>query len=306
MSDRRPFHVLVTGASGFLGWNLCRERPAEWRLTGVACTQPLAPVAGVEPRQADLTRYEELKALLRAARPDAVLHAAAMAEPNRCEREPAAARRINVEAAVSLAGLCADAGIPCLFISTDLVFDGRHAPYAEEAEPAPINRYGEQKALAEQGMRERCPALIVCRLPLLFGAAGPHAQSFLPPLVAALRAGPPPRLFTDEFRTPVSGREAARGLWHILATVGGQPGLFHLGGPERISRHGFGQLTAELLGTGAGTIIPCRQADVAMPAARPADVSLDSRRARGQGWNPPPLRAELAAELAALAVAAQP
>jgi dTDP-4-dehydrorhamnose reductase len=291
--------LLLTGASGFLGWNLLRQPPAAWRLAAVGQTRAPAAGAGCEPHRLDLTRYDETRELLRRLRPATVLHAAALADLNRCQREPELARRINLDAAINLAGLCADANIPCLFVSTDMVFDGQHAPYAEEAAPAPVNRYGELKALAEAGMRARCPQLTVVRLPLMYGDGGPQANSFLQGLAAALRAGAPARLFTDEIRTPLSGRSAAAGLYHLLrhAPTGG---FFHLGGPERISRHAFGLRLARLLGVPSDSIQSVRQAEVPMDAARPADVSLLCPHAQALGWQPPPLDDDLAAVLTAM------
>lgn len=286
-------HLLVTGASGFLGWNVCRHAPPEWRLTGLTRANAAAlPPAAV--RRLDLTRYQDLKDAFRELRPDAVLHLAALSDPNRCQLEPEASRAINVEAAANLAGLCGDAGIPCVFTSTDLVFDGLAAPYSEDAAPNPVSRYGEHKVLAEQTMRERCPRLAVCRMPLMYGDAGPDAKSFLQSLAATLREGKPARLFTDEFRTPVSGRDAAAGLFLALKE---ELPLLHLGGRERISRFAFGEALTAVLGTGRDCLVRSRQADVRMPAARPPDVSLDSRRAAALGYLPGLVADELAAIL---------
>ena len=62
--------------------------------------------------------------------------------------------------------------------------------------------------------------------------------------------------------------------------------LLHLGGPERLSRYEFGLRVAEVFGLDAQLIQPCRQADVAMAAARPADVSANSQRAVALGYQP--------------------
>ena len=272
-----------------MGWNVGRARPDGWRITGVAGAHPVE-VPGVTVRRCDLTRYADLKELFREVRPDAVLHAAALSDPNRCQQEPELSRRVNLEASVTLAGLCGDAGIPCVFTSTDLVFDGQQAPYAEDAAPCPVNRYGEHKMLAEIAMRERGPRLCVCRLPLMYGNPGPVAKSFLQPLAAALRAGRPAKLFTDEFRTPADARDVAVGLFLALDAL---PPLLHLGGPERLSRFEFGRLVAELVGAERTLVQGCRQTEVPMAAARPPDVALDSRRAFALGYAPAAPKAAL-------------
>lgn len=283
--------ILVTGASGFLGWNICRRAAALFRVTGVFNSRPVT-VPGVTALRCDLTDYCGCKALMRQARPDAVIHAAAMVNPNQCQEDRDGSHRINVGAAVSIAGLCSDAGIACLFVSTDLVFDGTAPPYNEKSEPAPVSIYGEHKLEAEQAMRRRHGRMIICRMPLMFGDAPPGAQSCIQPMIRALRDRIPLPLFIDEYRTPVSGGAAAAG---ILLALEKSVSLIHLGGRERISRCDFGYTLAAALGADRGAIRPIRQADVKMPAHRPPDVSFDSTMAFGLGFNPLPLDKELSA-----------
>jgi len=283
--------LLITGVSGFLGWHVARVAQSKWAVYGTVRSRTVS-IPGVTTVAIDLTDFQALKALFNDLQPDAVIHLAAQSSPNVCQNEPEAAYQLNVTASVNLAGLCADAGIPCAFTSTDLVFDGHHAPYRETDPVAPINRYGEQKVLAEQGMLERNPEVAVCRMPLMFGDVPAHASSFLQPFIQTLREERELRLFVDEFRTPVSGKTAAKGLLLALKNV---QGLIHLGGKERISRYDFGQLMVATLELPATGLKACRQQDVQMAAARPPDVSLDSSKAFALGYEPPPLQAELLA-----------
>jgi dTDP-4-dehydrorhamnose reductase len=67
-------------------------------------------------------------------------------------------------------------------------------------------------------------------------------------------------------------------------------GLFHVGGPERLSRYELGVRVAALLGLDPRPIEAIRQADLPFDAPRPADASLDSSRARSVlGWEPRPV-----------------
>lgn len=285
-------NLLITGASGFLGWNLCQIATADWQIYGIGRSRTIH-LPNVTALQADLTDFAQLQELFQQIQPDAVIHLAAQSATNVCQQQPAQAYAINVIASGNIAGLCADYNIPCVFTSTDLVFDGLNAPYRETDPVSPINRYGEQKVLAEQQMLERYPLTAVCRMPLLFGAAPPTASSFLQPFLHTLRAEQELKLFVDEFRTPVSGRVAAQGL--LLALEQQVQGVLHLGGKERISRYEFGQLMIEVLELPATGLKACRQQDVNMAAPRPADVSLDSSKAFELGYEPPSLRSQLAA-----------
>lgn len=288
--------LLVTGASGFLGWNVCAAARERWCVVGIVRSHRIE-IPGVRVVACDLTRPEDTAALFRDIRPDAVIHAAAASQPEFCQRRPDPSRRINVDAAVHVAGLAADAAIPLAFTSTDLVFDGRRPPYREEDPVAPVSVYGGQKMAAERGIRARYAGAVICRMPLMFGEPGPVAASFIQPCIAALKESQELALFTDEFRTPVSGRTAAAGLLLALEKASG---VLHLGGRTRISRFAFGTILAELLGADAGRIRRVRQADVVTAAPRPPDVSLDSSRAYALGFDPPPLREDLERALAAL------
>ena len=219
------------------------------------------------------------------------MHVAAAADPNYCESHGPEAAAVNIKASIAIARRCAERDIPCVFTSSDLVFDGKNPPYREGDIVAPANKYGEQKATAEREMAATFGRTIICRMPLMYGDAPPHAKSFIQPFIAALCSGKELRLFTDEFRTPLSARDAAGGL--LLALKKACPGVLHLGGPQRLSRFEMGELIARALGIQAA-ITPCLQRDVPMAAPRAADVSLDSARAYALGFRPARMEEELA------------
>ena len=282
--------LLVTGASGFLGWNLCQRAAADWEVYGTYSTHAIA-IPGITTLKLDLTDFQQVKEQFQQIQPDAVMHLAAQSSPNVCETQSDASYKINVTASCELAGLCADAEISFVFTSTDLVFDGLNAPYKETDPVSPVSRYGEQKAIAEEQILQRYPKAAICRMPLMFGLAPDHASSFLQPFIQTLRDGKELRLFVDEFRTPVSGKSAAQGLLLALEKV---QGLIHLGGKERVSRYEFGQWMVEILELPASGIKASRQAEVKMAAPRPPDVCMDSSKAFALGYDPASIRESLA------------
>jgi len=284
--------LLITGASGFLGWHLCQvAQAAGWQVYGSYQTRSV-DLAGITGFPLDLTDLASVKLVMQELRPDALLHLAALSNPNACQSDPELSYQVNVVASCELAGRCAEAQIPCLFTSSEQVFDGLNPPYREADPVCPINRYGEHKASAEAGMRQRCEELIVCRMPLLFGAA--PADSFIQPWIRALRAGTAIDLFTDEIRNPISGFDAAQG---ILLALDQAPRILHLGGAERLSRYEIGQTLADVLQISAAKLNPRLQADVKMAAPRPPDVSLDNSLAVSLGFRPSSLRSALTALL---------
>jgi dTDP-4-dehydrorhamnose reductase len=226
--------------------------------------------------------------LFAALQPDCVIHAAAQRSPELCEVEPESSHVLNVDAAVHLAELSRNTGTRLVFISSDLVFDGERAPYLETDSAAPICAYGRQKAEAEARILAVCEDTLVCRVPLMFGLPSPHSVSFIQPVITSLRDGKAVRLFTDEFRGPVSTTDAAAGLLS-LARRRDIVGVLHLGGRERLSRHAMGQAVAQVYGLDETLLLASRQSSLQSRAARPRDVFMDSSKAFALGYDPLPM-----------------
>ena len=289
--------LLIAGASGFLGWNLCQEASREWTVWGTYFSHPVQ-IPGVYLVPVDLREEEEVAALFAKVQPDAVILTAAASQPNFCQELPQESHAINVRTACHIAQMCAQDRIQCIFTSTDLVFNGLHPPYRETDAVCPVSIYGEQKVMAELEMLDRYPQSAVCRMPLMFGDGGPAGTSFVQPMLQTLKQGTDLSLFTDEFRTPVSATTAAQGI--LLALHTNDQRIRHVGGKETRSLYECvrGLLLVRFRGHPSplpGKIKPCRQQDVKMAAPRPPDVSLDSGLAFALGYNPQPLRAEFEA-----------
>lgn len=248
--------ILVTGATGFLG----PYAVAALRARGmdvVATGRSGGDVA------IDLGAPGMVAAVLEATAPDLVLHLAAMAKVGDCEADPARARRVNAAVPGEFAARLRDRFV---FVSTDLVFDGRSAPYDENAAAGPLSVYGASKVEGEERVRQAGGRVV--RAPLLFGpdARGRGATASLR---QALAAGAPVTLSTNEYRSPLHAADAARGLAE-LAPLRRGPQLVHLAGPERCSRWELGRRFAAAAGLDVSLLRPAECQD----PLRPRDVSL--------------------------------
>jgi dTDP-4-dehydrorhamnose reductase len=274
--------LIVTGASGFLGWNICNAAKDDWKVVGISGTHEMHD-APFPVLRFDLCNFAAIERLFKKIRPVSVVHAAAAADPNYCQLHPDRTRRINVEASEHIARLSAQCGSACIFVSTDLVFNGKNAPYSETSPISPVSIYGQQKVEAEKRMTEANEDVLICRMPLMFGDAPSHCRNHLGSLIDNILKGSEVPLFTDEFRSMVSGYDAAKG---ILRFMGTRRGVINLGGKKAVSRYDFGMAVASALGVGSPCLKPCLQKDVAMPAPRPANVSFDSSEAFSHGYGP--------------------
>jgi dTDP-4-dehydrorhamnose reductase len=179
------------------------------------------------------------------------------------------ARKLNVEVTRHLAELAS--GIPLIFFSTDLVFDGRKGNYVESDPVNPLSVYAKTKVAAEQIVL-RNPKHTVVRTSLNGGVSPAGDRGFNEELRRAWRAGKTLNLFTDEFRSPIPAKIAARGVWELVSK--NQPGLYHLAGSERLSRWQVGQLIAARWPQLNPRIEPGSRKEY-QDAPRPPDTSLN-------------------------------
>ena len=276
----------MTGAGGLLGGRLAALLDARGHEVLAACRRSLPP-AGPRAVPLDLTDTPSLAAVLDGLQPEAVVHSAALGV-ERCEEHPDEAERVNALLPGTLARLCRERGLRLVSLSTDLVFAGDRSFAAEDDPPRPLSAYGRSKLAGEEAVLEAHPAAAVVRVPLVLGRGhGPRGTSS-ESIVWAARAGRAPRLFVDEHRTPLDPESVADAIDRLLACPAA--GRFHLGGPERLSRYELGRRVARAFGLPEDALVPARQAEHRGPDRRPADVSMDSARARRElGWEPRPI-----------------
>lgn len=257
--------VLITGGAGLLGSALIRSAPDGME---VHATRRTAPVPqGAREHAVDLSDAAATAAVVDAVRPELVIHTA--------YRQDTPERDVW-RATESLVLACQAAGSALIHVSSDVVFDGEHAPYAESDEPAPVHDYGRWKAVAERFVREWLPAAAIVRTSIITRAEPPDAISAR--VVDAIRAGERPRLFVDELRCPIGVGDLAAQIWEIAGMPGeGRAGFWHLAGPEAVSRYTLGVLVARRHGVDAGAIIPTRSRGAGLQ--RPRDLRLLTSRA---------------------------
>lgn len=222
--------------------------------------------------------------ILEQHRPGLVILCAALSRVGDCEEQPELATRMNTELPGEVAGWCEANGARLLFVSTDLVFGETLPPqggFTENDAPAPVSVYGESKEAGERAVMDRCKNSLVVRLPLLYGDSAGRGLGASDSLLNQVEGEGKPSLFTDEFRTPLEVRSAARALVDLgLMDV---TGLLHVAGPDRTSRYALGLAILEGMGLSRtdaeAEVNGVLQASVPTVGARPADVCLNAKKA---------------------------
>jgi dTDP-4-dehydrorhamnose reductase len=233
-------------------------------------------VIGLERSGLDLLDWRAVNERFEREQPGLVIHCAALSKSPACQANPLLARKINVEATARLAELACS--IPFIFLSTDLVFDGRGGDYREEDPVNPLSVYAETKAEAEAAILSN-PLHTVVRTSLNGGVSPTRDRGFNEEMQGAWKEGKTLTLFTDEFRCPIPALVTARGLWEMAAKR--MTGLYHLAGSEKLSRWEIGRLLASRHAELNPRIQPGSLKNYAGPPRSP-DTSLNCEKLAGE------------------------
>jgi dTDP-4-dehydrorhamnose reductase len=274
--------ILLSGASGLLGsavlQRLVSTSDIEVTVARSSRAECALPLGSSEIFIDDISKTSALEKELASRPPTHILHLAALSSPAECEKDPARAHVANVSFTRTLGELSRVFQCHMIFASTDLVFEGCRAPEGgidEYAAPCPISVYARTKRQAEREILENTGGAVV-RLSLLYGHTISTSKGTLGWIEESLRNHRQLTLFNDEFRTPIHIADAARALLSCCERT--LTGVWHCGGPERISRLDFGRLVAQIGGFSSATIRDASRSEVPSVPARPEDVSLNSGR----------------------------
>jgi dTDP-4-dehydrorhamnose reductase len=273
MPDGKDRPVLLLGASGFLGPALRDAFGAE-RAVVTHFNHPGQESLFFDARR---TRVSDFVAAL-AAKPTAALILLGITNIDHCARDPAASAEVNVRGIIRVIDEARALGITPVFISSDAVFDGSRPYWSEDDEPSPILTYGRQKVEVERHLLSLPLPWIIVRLPKLISPE-PNARCFVTGWVAGLARCERILCATDQYFTPAAAPDAARAIAQLVHA--GAHGLYHLGGPERLSRRA---LLEAVLGEyrrftePVAQIVECSLRDIPVLEPRPLDTSLRSDR----------------------------
>ncbi len=260
-------NLLVTGGSGYLGAQCVKMAQAQgWKVYATYYTRPFALPRGTA-LPLDLRDPDKACAVIRNIHPRAIIHTA-------CSNLGEQSQAI-VPAATGVASSARELGCRLVHVSTDMVFDGEHAPYADVAPPVPMTDYGRAKARAEALVTQLCPSAVIVRPSLIWGLDPIDRQTRW--LVDGVRRREAVTLFVDEVRCPVHVTDACAALLELVA----QPeihGPMNLGGAQALTRWDFGvKLLSALRLAAAPSLV--RQTIRESGLVRPRDLTLISARA---------------------------
>jgi len=234
--------VLITGATGYLGTAMLEDVPSGIEVIPTGFTRGHAPL--------DVTNALAVRQAIHQHRPDAVVHLAAVSMTGAAAEDPERALAVNVAGARAIAEATGRTGIRLVALSSDVVFDGKQAPYDEEALPHPINPYGASKLAGEQAMTDAHPRPLLLRTSVLVGRNRAGRYPFTMFILQQARDGLPVELFENERRNFFPVTVAAQAVWECAR--GEITGVLNIGATTSASRFEFGVRLLEAAGMDPG------------------------------------------------------
>lgn len=266
--------LLITGASGLLGINLALEAMRRHEVIGV--DRGMLKSAPFQVFQADLFQGNAIDPILDAAQPNVLINCAALANLEVCERYPERARLLNTDVPGELAKACMKRRIGFVHISTDAVFDGEKKDfYTEEDEPNPLGIYSQTKFDGEYAVQNASAEAIIARVNFFgWSLNGTHSLGEL--FVDNLSAGKRMNGFTDIVFCPMLVNHTARILLAMLEK--GLSGLYHVVGPQPMSKYQFGAEIARKFGLSESQIEPTSVLASELTARRAHNLHLSTHK----------------------------
>lgn len=265
--------ILVTGASGQLGGELCRQ-------AGQLTTELIPCYDG----GVDITQPEQIFLELEKTSPDLVINAAAYTNVEGAETDVQTAFAVNRDGAALLAEVCRKRRIPLIHVSTDFVFDGKKGDLYHEEDPvSPLNTYGLSKEAGESAVRKILPEHLIIRTAWLYSPIG---SNFVKTMLRMGAEQKKIRVVADQYGSPTAASDFAAAILTIADKYADgqkiQWGTYHYCGRGVTSWHGFAEAIFRIgrshCPMAVEKVEPISSKNFTAKAKRPAFSALDCSR----------------------------
>ncbi|HEY7674968.1 MAG TPA: dTDP-4-dehydrorhamnose reductase [Burkholderiales bacterium] len=275
--------ILVPGRNGQVGWEL------------QSALAPLGTVVGLDIDQMDLADPDSIRRVVRDARPEIIVNAAAYTAVDKAESEPELAMRVNGVAPGILAEEAKRLSALLLHYSTDYVFDGELGrPYREDDAPNPVNAYGESKLAGERAIEAVGGQYLILRTSWVYSARG---SNFVLTVLRLAREKPELAMVNDQSGSPTWARWLAHATAELLRkrdVVAHRGGIYHLAATGHATRYDFATAIIDTMkqvsgdSRGWAKLKPISTDQYPLPARRPPrPVMRMDKIAQAFGVTPP-------------------
>jgi len=277
--------VLITGGSGLLGQYLNLSASKKFEIHTIF-NKNIGNCKDFPSSKIDILIENAIKKNFDEVKPDIVIHAAAITNPQpKPNQSPKDYFDTNVKATKNIAEFCERFKTKMIYISTDLVYAGYRGSFLkEDAKLIPATLYAETKLMGEAKVTEATENYLILRTALLYGLGLNNSRCHFHIMLNDLENKKPVKLFVDQFRTPISLKDAAN-IIIDLVSMDVKSETINLGGSERVSRCKLGEMLCSIAGFDKNLIQKIKMEDIPnFPKVE--DVSLNTEKLQSLGLKP--------------------
>jgi len=272
--------ILITGSNGLLGQKLVElmSRSQQYNLLLTSLEERSVFGEGTLPYiQIDTTQKQEIRKVMDEFEPEVIVNAAAITDVDKCEVEKELAWRVNVSSVENLMHSAKLIGAHLIHVSSDYVFDGKNGPYCELDKPNPINYYGKTKLASENVLKTSGIQHTIVRTIVLYGQGREVKNNFILWILKSLGEQKPIRVVDDQISTPTLVEDLAYGILKIVELE--RTGLYHISGPDMVSRFDMAVTAARIFGLDKKLITPVKSIVLRQIAPRPMKTGFITLKA---------------------------
>ena len=204
--------ILVTGANGQLGYDVCRE-----------LTKREIEHLGVDLADFDITDAQAAEQFITNYGPDAVIHCSAYTAVDKAEDEAELCYKVNAEGTRHIAQVCRAIDAKMMYISTDYVYPGVGSePYAVGDPTGPLSVYGKSKLQGEQYVQALVDKHFIVRTAWVFGE---HGNNFVKTMLKLGKEREEISVVADQIGSPTYTADLAVLLCDMIVTD--KYGIYH-------------------------------------------------------------------------------
>lgn len=265
--------ILATGAVGLVGSRFLEMYKDKYEVANIDI------LSGV-----DITDKSSVEKFVTDHPADILIHLAAFTDTNKSWEEKGntdgICYKVNVVGTKNLAEVCKDHGIHLIHISTDFVFDGtKDGAYVEDDATAPLEWYGETKAIAEEVVKDSGVSYTIVRIAYPYRANFDNKPDLVKKIRAGLESGKLYPQFSDTIITPTLIDDIARAFDKIIELK--PQGVYHVTGSTSLSPYELAQKVAVAYGFSKEVVKEGSLVEYLKSASRPfaAKVAMDNSKA---------------------------
>ena len=266
--------IFLTGASSIFGSNLLALERKKYEFHCLLNSKKLKCNDIYKYKKIKIN-YKNLNNLIFKIKPDIIIHSAAIADIDRCEKNIKLCSEINIYYTKYLVKIAKKYNIKLIFISSDQIYNGKKNSYNEKNKTTPINEYGKSKVIAENLIKKYLVNYLIIRTNF-YGVGTRNKITFSEFVLLSLKKNKKVNLFNDVFFNPLYLPNLIKYIFKLIAID--QKGTFNIASDGSLSKLQLALSIAKKFKLNTKLIKSISVKDINLYAERPNYMCLDNTK----------------------------